>query len=182
MSTDRLEWFKENSRYFHIRLIEEELGFSIGTIQKWIKGERNLNSSRVIAMEEFVCRLTGFMISTDDLVINSGVVNPIEVVERFEKELKKEPIIIKKPKQVKEVLKTIVVDKVINKVDISTGEIKENKVIRWQFNGLDKMDRVEGNIFTDGSQFAVMKYFGNIKKYVIIDSIEEARELVNSIK
>ena len=91
-------------------------------------------------------------------------------------------VIIKKPEEVKEVLKSIVADKVINKVDLNTGEIKESKVIKFDFIELDRMDKVENYIYTNGKQFAVLKYFASIKKYAIVDTLDEAREILNSIK
>jgi hypothetical protein len=198
MSTDRLEWFKVKSKYFQVRSIEVELDFPIGTIQKWIKGERKLNESRIVAMDKFLDDLLfGVGISEPNIMmVNAPVIDelrervlkeesinpdPLLAVKRMVAE--KRPKIHSEPKESPgDIVIPVVINKEIGSVNTITGEIKKVREIVWKFNGLDKMDKVENYIYTDGTLFAVMRYFASIKKYAILDTIEEAREIVNSIK
>ena len=149
----RHEWFKSNFRYLHVRLIEKELGFRFGTLQKWVQGERNLNESRVIALDKFLDGpLFGVGISGPNIrLVDSPVID--EVRERILKEEKESPnpllavkrivgsnrISKKEPKlptEVKEKLNDDLNKIIENKnevavpidmstVDVTTGEIKE---------------------------------------------------------
>jgi hypothetical protein len=196
MQTDNLEWFKENERYFTLKVIEEEIGCPKTTLQKWIKGERVLAERWRIALNDFVFRLTGMNKFTEAPVIG-------EVRERFLNnpspaiEVRKKLVYHKDVEEISKKEKVKILEKVIDQLTNVPEEkpvvnepvkmgfdmmAKSKPIILWKFIGLDEMKRVEGNIFTDGKKFAVQKLFGSINKYAIFDTLEEARDVVKSLK
>jgi hypothetical protein len=196
MQTDNSEWFKENERYFTLKVIEEEIGCPKTTLQKWIKGERVLAERWRIALNDFVFRLTGMNKFTEAPVIG-------EVRERFLKdsnplvEVRKELVYHKDAEEISKKEKVKILERVIEKVTNVPKEdplvkepikmgfdmmTKTKPIVLWKFNGLDNMKRIEGNIFSDGNRFAVQKLFGTINKYAIVDSLNEAKDIVLSLK
>jgi len=185
------EWFKDNFRYLHIRLIEKELMFPYGTLQKWIQGERGLNASRLFALNEFVDKLLVSSLIKEEFVEEKSI---IDVVEKniIKKKIKEPKLPVEVKEKLNKELNTIIENKnTINvpidmtTVDVATGEIKEKLVparIQWSFYkqlyGLVNM--VEHNIYSDGTNFEVRRNMGNTEKYAFTDSIDNARRIVNA--
>jgi hypothetical protein len=147
---EKIEWFKKNVKYFKIRKIEIELSIPIGTLDKYIRGDRRLSDDNTKKLLEWIDCLNVF---NNKEVIKKGEISSVNV-EKVKK--------VKKEKNEKQ-----------------TETVENNNIdsVRWSFFGLPDVERVEGNIFTDGNKFVVRKYFGSIEKFAIVDNMETARLL-----
>jgi hypothetical protein len=191
METDNSEWFKENEKYFTLRVIEEEIGCPKTTLQKWIKGNRVLAERWRIALNDFIFQLTGMNKFTEASVIT-------EVRERYLKdpdpsiEIRKtlvEPIVKKeKVKILKEFVEKltegpkeeILVDKPI---EMGFDMMYDFKPAKEELVGMKrKKDNIDYNNKWYNSYVMIKKEdrFVRIDRYS--KTIEEAERMVKELK
>jgi len=170
---DLKEWMNVRVQDLKVSGIERGIGCPRGTIDKWLKGERQISEHWL------VCLRIWLMWFVSDSEIRNENVKVLEKEFKKEKVEKLKEIVVndKMKIQSENVKEVVAMDKIIV-ADKETGEIKkETKIpeIKWSFHGLPDAKRVEGNIFSDGVKFAVRKYFGSIEKFAIVDDLETAR-------
>ena len=182
------EWLKVNSKYLRISVIEDSIGCPRYTLTKFISGERVLPEKWLLPLDNVIRDIVGgYVIDyssgadapvVKSVILESGVRSDnepnIAVVDSYSVEkpmiggIKKLPDHLKATK--------IVEEKEIKEETKKAVPIIVTDKLKWLFDPI----LTAGNVIDPWTReqdgyYEVWKWFGNRKKYTLVDSLEKVQ-------